>query len=168
MDDKAYWSKFMNNTRSVVDFNNLFREFHQSCAIPDHEGIAKVCEPRLAAYVSESLERIHFHGLDVEMANLTIEQPSIKVMKAEIHMNLDIDRSKAAPFEDYTVHINRKVKGAEWKTYAHKDDQRHFLDALNFHTHRPYLVSLTCLIESPMKLFVQNQNYSSILFGNDD
>jgi hypothetical protein len=25
----------MTNTRSVIDFNNLYREFHQACAIPD-------------------------------------------------------------------------------------------------------------------------------------
>jgi hypothetical protein len=63
----------MTNTRSELDFNNLFREFHQFCAIPDHTGIAKICEPRLANYVSESIKRIHFHGLDIEMANLMIE-----------------------------------------------------------------------------------------------
>lgn len=29
-------------------------------------------------------------------------------------------------------------------------------------------MAVTALIESPMKLFVQNQNYSKILFGSDD
>jgi len=29
-------------------------------------------------------------------------------------------------------------------------------------------VALTCVIESPMKMYVQNQNYSKILFGSDD
>ena len=33
---------------------------------------------------------------------------------------------------------------------------------------RPYLVAVTTLVESPMKLFVQNQNYSKILFGSND
>jgi len=28
MSDSSYWTKFLNNTRSVVTFNNLFREFH--------------------------------------------------------------------------------------------------------------------------------------------
>ena len=42
------------------------------------------------------------------------------------------------------------------------------MDVLDFDTHRPYLVQITCLIESPMKLYVQNQNYTHILFGNDD
>ena len=48
------------------------------------------------------------------------------------------------------------------------NDERHFTDALDFHNHRPYLVSVTCLVESPMKMFVYNQNYSSVLFGSQD
>ena len=73
MSESSYWNRWINNSRAVVDFNNLFREFHQAVAIPDYQGIQKVCEPRLANYVSESVQRIHFHGLDVEMANLTVE-----------------------------------------------------------------------------------------------
>ena len=34
-------------------------------------------------------------------------------------------------------------------------------------THKPYLVAFTVLIESPMKFYVPNQNYSKILFGDD-
>jgi len=85
MAESHYWHKFMMNTRSVVDFNNLFREFHQFCALPDQVGLDRICEPKLANYVGESLKRIHFHGLDVEMANLTVEQPSIRVLKTEVH-----------------------------------------------------------------------------------
>jgi len=73
MPQSSYWHKFMTNTRSIIDFNTLFREFHQACSIPDQAGLEKICEPKLASYVGNSLERIHFHGLDVEMANLTIE-----------------------------------------------------------------------------------------------
>jgi len=83
--ESSYWHRFMNNSRAVVDFNNLFREFHQACAIPSQEGLERCCEPRLAQYVGESIKRIHFHGLDIEMANLTVEQPSIRVLKAEVH-----------------------------------------------------------------------------------
>ena len=73
MSTTGYWHTFMNNSRAIVDFNNLFRDFHQSCAIPDQAGIERICEPNLANHVGESLKRIHFHGLDVEMANLTVE-----------------------------------------------------------------------------------------------
>jgi hypothetical protein len=101
MSTSSYWHKFMVNTRSIVDFNNLFREFHQACAIPDHQGLARICEPRLANYVSESIKRIHFHGLDVEMANLTIEQPSFRVLKVEVNKGVKVNRDENLDLKDY-------------------------------------------------------------------
>ena len=56
--NKKYWNMFMNNTRAIVDFNTLFREFHQAVAMTDYVGVKKVCEPKLANHVSESLKRI--------------------------------------------------------------------------------------------------------------
>lgn len=32
--------------------------------------------------------------------------------------------------------------------------------------HAPYLIAVTVIMESPMKLYVENQNFSKILFGN--
>lgn len=51
--------------------------------------------------------------------------------------------------------------------YIPKEDTRSFLDHLDSN-HKPYVVAATLLIESPMKLFVQNQNFSSVLFGSKD
>ena len=103
------------------------------------------------------------------MANLTIEQPSIRVLKAEVSQGLKVDRSlNADSVKDYTVTSNHNIFGAKWNTYAAQNDQRHFLEALNASDHRPYLVSLTCLIESPMKLYVLNQNHTQTLFGSED
>ena len=73
MSASSYWSQFVTNSRAEVDFNNLFREFHQYCSVPDDVGINKICEGKLAQAVNQSVTRIHFHGLDVEMANLTVE-----------------------------------------------------------------------------------------------
>jgi hypothetical protein len=70
--------------------------------------------------------------------------------------------------KDFTVHKNSAFNGAPWNSYVNVNDTRHFLDALDVHNHRPYLVSVTCLVESPMKMFVYNQNYSSVLFGSQD
>jgi len=54
--------------------------------------------------VSESIKRIKFHGLDIDLANITIEQPSIKVLKAEVCQNLYVDRSKnASSIKNYDV-----------------------------------------------------------------
>ena len=68
----SYWHKFvMNNAQ--YEINKVFREFHQACALPDYGMIDWVCEGRLSQYVKESVRRIQFHGLDIEMANLTVE-----------------------------------------------------------------------------------------------
>jgi hypothetical protein len=89
----SFWHKFVFNTNAQVEFNKLFREFHQYTALPDYKGINKICEGKLANYVSESVKRIHFHGLFVEMANLTVLQPKIKVLKAEISHGLNVERA---------------------------------------------------------------------------
>lgn len=60
------------------------------------------------------------------------------------------------------------MHGAKHSVYIKKkNDDRHFLDFLDYGI-KPYVVAVTALIESPMKLYVQNQNYSSVLFGSDD
>jgi hypothetical protein len=150
MSSSAYWSIFMNNTRSIVDLNNLYRDFHQGCAIPCQHTLNRVCEGRLASHVGDNLKTIHFHGLDVEMANLTVEQPSFRVLKAEVTENLSVDRSANLPLSEYNV-----GSGNLGPRYVKKNgDDRSVLDLLNANDHRPYLVALTCLVESPMKLYV--------------
>lgn len=162
----GYWPLFVQHSRAVVQFNNLFRVFHQSCALNDQEGIKASCEGRLAHAVNQSLDRIHFHGLDIEMANLTVEQPSIKVLKVEISHGVSIERARNMPKDAYTV-ASSSILGSKCDYYKPKSGQQSVLDFLE-EEHKPYLVAVTTLIESPMKLFVQNQNYSKILFGSDD
>jgi hypothetical protein len=122
--------------------------------MPDPVGISKVCEGRLAQAVNQSVQRIHFHGLDVEMANLTVEQPSIKVLKVEINHGLNVERSQNGAKSDYTV-SKSSFLGAPTNYYVPTSDSRNVLD--NFETsRRPYCIAVTVLIESPMKMFVQN------------
>ena len=99
------------------------------------------------------------------MANLTVE-PNIKVLKVEIAHGLNVERDSNGSAEDYTT-SKSSVLGAPTTYYTPVKDERSFLDFLD-DSHKPYCVGVTCLIESPMKMYVQNQNYSSILFGNDD
>lgn len=134
--------------------------------MPDPVGISKVCEGRLAQAVNQSVQRIHFHGLDVEMANLTVEQPSIKVLKVEINHGLNVERSQNGPQNDYNV-IKSSFLGAPTNYYVPAADNRDWLDNLET-GRRPYCIAVTVLIVSPMKMFVQNQNYSKILFGSND
>lgn len=154
----------MNNAE--FEINKAFREFHQACAIPDYFMIDSVCEGKLAQYVKESVRRIHFHGLDLELANLTVNQPKLKLLKVEVSNGINVDRSQNKPASEYNI-TKTTLFGATETVYAPKVDTRHFLDHLNYN-YKPYTVAATLLIESPMKLYVQNQNYSSVLFGSTD
>lgn len=118
--------------------------------------------------MEQSIKRIRFNGLGLEMANLTVEQPSIKVIKVELHHGIPIERQSILPVEKYTIK-DSSLMMAPLKVYAPNDpfDNRSALDHLDYN-HKPYVVALTLLIESPMKLYVQNQNYSSVLFGSND
>ena len=57
--------------------------------------------------------------------------------------------------------------GAKYFHYKHNNpESKSIFDAIDY-TKKNYLVAVTALVESPMKMFVFNQNRSSILFGND-
>lgn len=116
--------------------------------------------------MDESLKRIHFHGLDVEMSNLTNNQPKVELLKVEINKGLQVDRASNQRKEDYKI-SSSKWLGANYNVFTPKKDERHFLDHLDSN-HKPFLLSATVLIESPMKLCVMNQDYSSVLFGSQD
>jgi hypothetical protein len=134
--------------------------------VPDDVGINKICEGKLAQAVNQSVTRIHFHGLDVEMANLTVEQPNMKVLKVEINSGLNVERSRNGSLDDYNV-TESSILGAPTKYFTPKEDKRDVLDHCK-PDHKPHVIAVTMLIESPMKMYVQNQNYSKILFGSDD
>jgi len=150
----TYWRMFLDQSRAIVDFNILFREFHQFCAIPDEKGIERICEGRLAQAVNQSVERIQFHGLDIEMANLTVEQPSISVLKVEIAHGVDVERDANGTLDQWKV-SDSTFLGAKTKYYTPVNDTRDMVDSMKA-DHRPYCVAMTCLIESPMKMYVQN------------
>ena len=163
-DDLGYWEDFMQNSGCLVDFNNLFREFHQFCALPEPVGIRRVCEPRLAEQVNAAVERIRLRGLGIEMANLTVHQPNIKLLKCELTHGLSVDRDQNGQAADWDV-SHDTIMGAPVQYYTSKANPPSFWD--NFDSGRkPYCIAMTCLIESPMKLYVQNQNYSKVLFGS--
>ena len=161
-----FWYNWVFNNQSQIYFNSLFREFHTACAIPDYEIIDKLCEGKLSQYVRESVKRIHFHGLDLELANLTVEQPKMKLLKVEISHGVNVERAQNLPASEYQIK-KTTLLGANESVYVQKNDTRSFLDHLDGE-YKPYVIAATVLIESPMKLFVQNQNYSKVLFGSND
>jgi hypothetical protein len=88
------------------------------------------------------------------------------VLKIEITHGLSVERAQNGNAEDW-VKSESTLLGTSCTYYTPVDDQRDVIDGLTVE-HRPYNVAITALIDSPMKLFVQNQNYSKILLGNDN
>lgn len=84
------------------------------------------------------------------MANLTVES-KIKVLKVEVHHGLNVDRSKnTAKF----TQTKSSLFGAPATYYVPSElDQRTCLDGLD-HNRKPYLVAVTTMMESPMKMYV--------------
>jgi len=160
------WHRWVFNRECDRDFNELFRTFHQACAIPEESGLDKACEPRLKKYMMKSLETIHFHGMDMEMANLTVHQPKIEILNVEVSHGISVDRSENKPLDAYEV-SESTFMGAPLKKYVDKTNRKGLLDNLD-ENYKPYLVSVTTLIHSPMKLYVLNQNRTKVLFGSND
>ena len=100
------------------------------------------------------------------MANLTVTQPSIQLLNVEITHGLSIERNANGPLSAWTT-SESSLLGAKCTYFTPKDDQRDLLDGVTY-DHQPFGVAMTVLIDSPMKLFMMNQNYSKILFGNDN
>lgn len=88
----------------------------------------------------------------------------MKLLKIEIHHGISADRSKNMPASEYNI-TKGKLMGAPQTVYIPKVDTRTVWDHLDYN-YKPYTIAATVLIESPMKLFVQNQNFSSVLFGS--
>jgi len=87
------------------------------------------------------------------MANLTVNQ-KFRPIKAEISYGLDVERGKNLRADEYNI-SRKKLFGSDYKVYVPKEDTRSFLDNLDSN-YKPYCVAITCLVESPMKLYVQN------------
>lgn len=161
-----FWHRWVFNRECNRDFDELFRVFHQSCAIPEESGIDRVCEPRLAAYMKKAIQNVHFHGMDIEMANLTNHSPKIDILNVDVSYGISVDRDSNKPKDDYNV-AKSTFWGCPLSVYTDKNDTRSVFDSLD-KNYKPYLVSVTAIIHSPMKLYVWNQNKTKILFGSND
>jgi hypothetical protein len=86
------------------------------------------------------------------MANMTVQQPKMKLLKVEVHNGISLHRSKNLPASEYNI-TKSSLFGATQTVYVPKNDTRSMWDHLDSN-HKPYVIAATVLIESPMKLFV--------------
>jgi hypothetical protein len=162
----GFWHTFVHNRELIIDFHQRYREFHQACAIPDMEWLEHICEPRLAEYLGVSIHSIEGSGMDIEMANLTIKQPQIDLIGVELTHGLPLNRDERGPREAYNIKKGSML-GAKCTTYTPKEGARHSLIDNIHDDYKPYVLSVTTLVSSPMQLYVYNQDKSAVIFGNN-
>ena len=70
------WQNYVTNSRSVVQFNNLFRVFHQSCALNDQDviiGTKAVKEPQFVTDMCKAFPGNIIVGLDAQDGRVAID-----------------------------------------------------------------------------------------------
>lgn len=101
------------------------------------------------------------------MTDIVLQQPVMQVLKVELYKGLEIERDKNLSKSQYNVIKAPGILGAPYTKCIPKNDTSSWLDIIDTDK-QPYVFAVTALIESPMKMFVYNQNRSAILFGNKD
>ncbi len=158
----AYMRTFLQNRGCIDDFNILYREFHQWCAIPDFEGLDDLCEKGLATRLKEAVKGIHVSGLALDMERLIVTQPEMQIISFEVFRGLHVDRALNGKKSAYEEHKDA-VLGI-WPActvYKKKTDSLYdSLDAIEAN-YTPYMLRVKMLIQSHMKLFVYAKNKDS-------
>ena len=104
--------------------------------------LEKVCEPHFLEYMKQSLDQIHFNGLDVEMANLTVNQPKINVVNVELTKGIPLDRTARGSKDDWSA-SESSFLGAKCTKYTHASGKSgNFLDNF-FEDYKPYNLCVT-------------------------
>lgn len=115
----------------------------------------------------KSLGNIHKHGMDIEMANLRVKSDRINILKVDLTHGLPLNRLERHAISNYDV-VKEDLFGAPLTRYHLKGTKPHSLLDNLLTDYRPYTLAVTVAMQSPMKLFVWNQNRSAVIFGNKD
>jgi hypothetical protein len=89
------------------------------------------------------------------------------LLDVQVFKDLDIERdANLASKDQYYSVTQSSMFGANLHCFF-KDQIDTIIDK-NFMKadHKPYLLQVTMLVESPMKLYILNQNHSKVIFGS--
>lgn len=148
---KNWYLTYLKNMGLEREYSNIFRDFMQTIARQDNNYLDLVCEPRLADFMNSNLDIIRKKGYLIELENLKIKH-DFEVIDWKLYKNLRVRRedNKKFVFENY---------GKKFSIAKYSEDSS-FFDNI-----RPFVLSSTLKIRTPMKLVVYNQNFSAKIFG---
>jgi len=158
---KGWKLQYLKNMLLLQDYNSIFRDFLQSCALKNSDGLNLTCEPRLRKYIEANLTSINRLGYNMELESLKIMQ-DYKVLRVEIYKNFNIDRQTNKALDNYNLSKIKTPLGP--LIVAHEKGNDHSLQK----NPQPFILATTMLVQSPMKMAFFNQNLSKKLHGRPE
>lgn len=153
--------QYLKNMLLLQDYTNIFREFLQSCALNNSDGLKLTCEPRLREYVQSNLKAINKLGYNLEIESLRIKQ-EFSILRMEIYKNLKVDRNQNRQLNDYKF-------DRIWTPLGNLVVAKELgYDTSLVRNPTPFILATTMLVKTPMKMAFFNQNMSRKVHGQDE
>jgi hypothetical protein len=158
---KGWKLQYLKNMLLLQDYNTLFRDFLQCCAMGNQNGLELTCESRFKSYIQSALYSVVKQGFNLEIDSLKILY-SYKVLRMEIYKNLKINRNSNMTFDKYK--FSRIWTPLAPLVLAKEIGSDHSI----FTDPKPFILATTMLVQTPMKMAVFNQNMTRKVHGRDE
>lgn len=155
---KGWKLQYLKNMLLLQDYNNIFRDFLQSCALNDNDGLELTCESRFKQCLQSNLNPIITKGYNFEIDSLRILQ-NFQILNIEIFKNLKVNRFENKELNKYEFKLSATPLGP--MVIAHEIGNDHSLAK----DHKPFILATTMLVKTPMKMAIFNQNLKKKIHG---
>jgi len=158
---KGWKLQYLKNMLLLQDYTNIFREFLQSCALNNSEGLGLTCEPRFNNFVQSNLHAINKLGYNLEIESLRIKQ-DFSILRMEIYKNLKVNRFENRQLNNYKFD---KI----WTPLGNLVVAKELGRDTSLPTNpTPFILATTMLVRTPMKIAFMNQNMSRKVHGQPE
>jgi hypothetical protein len=152
---------YLRNMNLLIEYDTIFREFLQSCARYDNNGLKLTCEPRFNTLMLNSLNGIRQQGYQLEIENLRTKF-DYGLLRLEMYKHLNVDRTLNKHFNDYDLSTYSTPLG---KMIIAREKNEDISLPKNL---KPFILATTMLIRTPMKIAIFNQNMTRKIYGEPE
>jgi hypothetical protein len=154
--------KYLKNMNLLNEYDTLFRDYLQSCATYDANGLALDCEPTFQTLLQQSLNTLKKKGYQLEIESLSTKM-DYGVLRIELYKNLNIDRSKNSDYSRYSFVKSSTPLGTLVNAREIGEDNNSLAK-----NQKPFILATTMLVRTPMKIAIFNQNLSRKIYGENE
>jgi hypothetical protein len=158
--DNGWKLKYLKNMNLLEEYNTLFRDYLQSCALFQPKGLKLTCEERFYDAVTKNLNELKLLGYQLEIDTLTTRQ-EYSLLRLEVYKNLKINRYENKNYSHYTFSKNASPIG-DITVANHLNE-----DLSIANNQKPFILAATMRVRSPMKIAIYNQNMTRKIYGDD-